>query len=130
MKLHDKVCVVTGGVQGIGRAIVEQYVAEGARVAIPDLNGDAAQAYAAELRERGVHAAGYSCDVSVREEVVAVAEAVERDLGRCEVLVNNAGIALMGPSLDFPEEHWRRSIDVMETGVFFCCQAFGRQLVR
>ena len=130
MKLRDKVCVVTGGVQGIGRAIVEQYVAEGARVAIPDLNGDAAEAYAAELRERGVQASGYRCDVSVLAEVVAVAEAVERDLGRCEVLVNNAGLALMGPSLDFPEEHWRRSIDVMETGVFFCCQAFGRQLVR
>jgi NAD(P)-dependent dehydrogenase (short-subunit alcohol dehydrogenase family) len=130
MKLQDKVCVVTGGVQGIGRAIVEQYVAEGARVAIPDLNGDAAEAYAAELRDRGVQAAGYRCDVSVLDDVAAAAEAVERDLGRCEVLVNNAGLALMGPSLDFPEEHWRRSIDVMETGVFFCCQAFGRQLVR
>ena len=91
MKLRDKVCVVTGGVQGIGRAIVKQYVAEGARVAIPDLNGDAAEAYAAELRERGIQASGYRCDVSVLDDVVAVAEAVERDLDRCEVLVNNGG---------------------------------------
>ena len=82
------------------------------------------------MRERGITAAGYRCDVSVLDEVVAAADAVERDLGRCNILVNNAGLALIGPSLEFSEEDWRRSIDVMETGVFFCCQAFGRQLVR
>ena len=130
MKLQDKVCVVTGGVQGIGRAIVEEYVREGARPAILDLNGAAAEAYAGELRERGFDARGYRCDVSVRQDVVAAAAAVERELGRCDVLVNNAGLALMGPSLEFSEDDWRRSLDVMETGVFFCCQAFGEQLVR
>ncbi len=51
------------------------------------------------------------------------------DLGPCDVLVNNAGVALMGPSLNFPEEQWRRSLDVMTTRVFFCSQAFGRQMV-
>jgi NAD(P)-dependent dehydrogenase (short-subunit alcohol dehydrogenase family) len=129
MKLSDKVCVVTGGAQGIGRAIVEEYVREGARPAIVDVDGAAAEAYAGDLRARGVDARGYRCDVAVREEVVATANAVRNDLGRCEVLVNNAGIALMGPSLDFAEDSWRRSIDVMQTGVFFCCQAFGSQLV-
>ena len=130
MKLEDKVCVVTGGVQGIGRAIVEEYVANGARPAILDVNGEAASRYAEELHARGVDARGYRCDVSVREEVVIAAEAVERELGRCEVLVNNAGLALMGPSLEFSEDEWRRSIDVMQTGVFFCSQVFGQQLVR
>ncbi len=62
--------------------------------------------------------------------MAAAASAVERDLGRCQVLVNNAGLALMGPSLAFPEDEWRRSIDVMQTGVFFCSQVFGAQLVR
>jgi NAD(P)-dependent dehydrogenase (short-subunit alcohol dehydrogenase family) len=130
MKLQDKVCVVTGGVQGIGRAIVEEYVANGARPAILDINGDAATRYAEELRARGVHARGYRCDVAARDDVVAAANGVERDLGRCEVLVNNAGVALMGPSLEFSEDEWRRSIDVMQTGVFFCSQVFGGQLVR
>jgi NAD(P)-dependent dehydrogenase (short-subunit alcohol dehydrogenase family) len=130
MKLENKVCVVTGGARGIGRAIVEEYVREGARVAVPDLDGDLTEAYADELRGRGVDARGYRCDVADREDVLAVADAVERDLGRCEVLVNNAGVALMGPSLEFSEADWRRSLDVLETGVFFCCQAFGRQLVR
>ena len=129
MKLENKVCVVTGGVQGIGRAIVEEYAREGARIAIPELNGDRAREYADELRERGVEALGLECDVSDRASVQRAADRIASELGPCDVLVNNAGIALMGPSLDFPEEQWRRSIDVMQTGVFFCCQAFGGQMI-
>jgi NAD(P)-dependent dehydrogenase (short-subunit alcohol dehydrogenase family) len=128
-KLAEKVCVVTGAARGIGRAIVQEFVREGARPAILDLDGREAERFAAELRDGGVDALAYACDVAVKEAVVAAAAAVERDLGPCDVLVNNAGVALMGPSLDFPEEDWRRSIDVMQTGVFFCCQAFGRQMV-
>jgi NAD(P)-dependent dehydrogenase (short-subunit alcohol dehydrogenase family) len=129
MKLDGKVCVVTGGARGIGRAIVEEYVRHGARPAVLEIDAEAGERYAAELRGRGVDARAYDCDVSVKASVAAAAAAVEADLGPCEVLVNNAGVALMGPSLDFPEERWRRSIDVMQTGVLFCCQEFGRQLI-
>jgi NAD(P)-dependent dehydrogenase (short-subunit alcohol dehydrogenase family) len=130
MKLGGKVAVVTGAAQGIGRAIVEEYVREGARPAILDLDAAAGETYAKELRDRGCDARAYECDVAQRASVFAAAERVAADLGPCDVLVNNAGIALMGPSLDFPEEQWRRSLDVMATGVFFCCQAFGEQMVR
>jgi NAD(P)-dependent dehydrogenase (short-subunit alcohol dehydrogenase family) len=129
VKLDGAVAVVTGAAQGIGHAIVEEYVREGARPAILDLNKAGAEEYADELRARGADARGYGCDVSDRDSVFATAERVAADLGACDVLVNNAGIALMGASLEFPEEDWRRSIDVMATGVFFCCQAFGRQMV-
>ncbi len=129
MKLRDKVCVVTGGAQGIGYAIAEQYAREGGRLAILDLNAAAAEASASELRRRGTDAVGIRCDVAERESVFAAADRVVGELGPSDVLVNNAGVALMGPSLDFPEEDWRRSFDVMATGVFFCCQAFGRQMV-
>jgi NAD(P)-dependent dehydrogenase (short-subunit alcohol dehydrogenase family) len=129
MKLAGKVCVVTGAVQGIGRAILEEYVREGARAAILDVNDAAAEEYANELRARGIDAFAVACDVAERTSVAAAADAVRDALGPCDVLVNNAGIALMGPSLDFPEDEWRRSIDVMETGVFFCCQSFGRQMI-
>jgi NAD(P)-dependent dehydrogenase (short-subunit alcohol dehydrogenase family) len=129
MKLEGKVCVVTGAVQGIGRAIAEELAGEGARPAILDLNREGAERYAEELRGRGIDARGYEVDVADRASVVAAADRVADDLGPCDVLVNNAGIALMGPSLDFPEDQWRRSLDVMATGVFFCCQAFGRQMI-
>jgi NAD(P)-dependent dehydrogenase (short-subunit alcohol dehydrogenase family) len=129
VKLDGKVCVVTGAAQGIGRAIVEELAREGGRAAILDLNADAAEACAEALRAKGTDARGYPCDVSDKGAVEAAAAHVAKDLGPCDVLVNNAGIALMGPSLDFPEDQWRRSLDVMTTGVFFCCQAFGRQMI-
>ena len=129
MKLDGKVCVVTGAAQGIGRAIVDVFVREGARPAILELNLEAAEAYTEELRGAGADARAYPCDVSEKSSVDEAARAVAADLGPCDVLVNNAGIALMGPSLDFPEDQWRRSLDVMTTGVFFCCQAFGGQMV-
>ena len=125
MKLQDKVCVVTGAARGIGRAIAAELAAEGGRPAIVEIDIEAAEAYAEELRGRGVDARAYACDVSDRTAVEAAATAVAAEMGPCDVLVNNAGLALMGPSLDFPEDEWRRSIDVMQTGVFFCCQAFG-----
>ena len=129
MKLQGRVCVVTGGARGIGRAIVEEFSANGARIAILELDGQAGRQAAGDLVERGREARAYVCDVADRKAVVRAAAAVEADLGRCDVLVNNAGVALLGPSLDFSEDLWRRSLDVMATGVFFCCQAFGRQMI-
>lgn len=129
MKLGGKVCVVTGAARGIGRAIVEEFSANGARPVVLDIDEGAARAFVAELAADGVDAYAVACDVSSREEVARAADSVAREVGRCDVLVNNAGIAVIGPSLELDEASWRRSLDVMTTGVFFCCQAFGRQLV-
>ena len=97
MKLREIVCVVTGGVQGIGRAIVEEYVAHGARPAILDLNGDAAMQYADELRARAASMPVAIAATSPRARTLPPPRVhVERDLGRCQVLVNNAGLALWG----------------------------------
>jgi NAD(P)-dependent dehydrogenase (short-subunit alcohol dehydrogenase family) len=129
MRLRDRVCVVTGAAQGIGQAIAEAFAAEGGRLAILDLDGEGAEGCAEDLRGRGAEARAYRCDVSDRAAVRDAADQVAADLGACDVLVNNAGVALIGPSVDFSEADWRRSIDVMQTGVFFCCQAFGRQMI-
>ena len=130
MKLRDRVCVVTGAAQGIGWAIADLFAAEGGRLAILDTDAAGADRRAQELRRRGVEARPYTCDVSARPAVQAAAARIASELGGCDVLVNNAGVALIGPSIDFPDEDWRRSIDVMQTGVFLCCQEFGRQMIQ
>lgn len=129
MKLRDRVCVVTGAAQGIGRAIAEAFAAEGGRVAILDLDGEGAERCAADLCGRGAEVRAYLCDVSDRAAVMGSADRVATELGPCDVLVNNAGLALIGPSVEFAETDWNLSIAVMQTGVFFCCQAFGRQMI-
>jgi NAD(P)-dependent dehydrogenase (short-subunit alcohol dehydrogenase family) len=129
VKLRERVCVVTGGARGIGQAIAEAFAAEGGRLALLDLDGEEAERRADDLRGRGAEARAYECDVSDRAAVQSAADRVADDFGPCRVLVNNAGVALIGPSIDFPESDWRRSIEVMQTGVFFCCQAFGGQMI-
>ena len=107
------VVVVTGGMQGIGAAIVDAFVSRGDRVAVLDID------------ERS----SYRCDVSDAAEVQSAAERVESDLGPVEVLVNNAGIAHIAPSETVSEAEWRRSLDVMATGTFLCSQAFGSRML-
>ena len=107
------VVVVTGGMQGIGAAIVDAFASQGDRVAVLDID------------ERSP----YRCDVSNAAQVESAAERVESELGPVEVLVNNAGVAHIAPSETLPEEEWRRSLDVMATGTFLCSRAFGVRML-
>ncbi len=122
-RLEGKVAVVTGGAQGIGRAIVEEYVREGARPAILDLDYSAAEHYAEELRGRAADARAYECDVADRTSVFAAAERVAADLGPIDVLVNNAGYDEFGFFVNTDEEMWKRVIGVNLIGVIACTHA-------
>jgi NAD(P)-dependent dehydrogenase (short-subunit alcohol dehydrogenase family) len=124
MKLADHICVVTGGARGIGEAIASRFAANGATVAILDSDGAAAAATAARQG-----ATGYQCDVSSRASVEAAVAAVIDAHGRVDVLVNNAGIGLAGPSETFSDADWETSIGVMQTGVFLCSQIVGRHML-
>jgi NAD(P)-dependent dehydrogenase (short-subunit alcohol dehydrogenase family) len=122
-ELAGKVCVVTGGGRGIGAAIAERFAAEGGRVAILDRDGALADETAARLDARA-----YEVDVADEAGVTAAAGRVIADLGGVDVLVNNAGIGRLGPSMSFPLADWQASLDVMATGTFLCSREFGKAL--
>jgi len=108
----NKVAIVTGGARGIGHAIVRQFLAQGYRAAILDLD-------AVELGG----AYSLKCDVSVPEQVTgAIGKVVER-FGRIDALVNNAGIAVFKPLLETTFDEWQRVLAVNLNGPFLCTQA-------
>ena len=124
MKLDGRICVVTGAGRGIGEAITHRFADEGATVAVLDLDLDAARGVAAVA-----NGSAHRCDVSDRASVeAAVAEVLEAH-GRIDVLVNNAGVALAGPSETFSDADWDASIGIMQTAVFLCSQAVGRHML-
>lgn len=107
MEIRDRVCVVTGGASGIGRAMATRFLAEGAEgVAIADLDGAKTETVAREIG-----ALGMGCDVSREEDVRALVSRVEAEFGRIDVFCSNAGIAWLGDE-HAPNEDWQRNWDV------------------
>ncbi len=122
------VSVVTGGARGIGFAIAERQGAAGSAVAIFDVD-PAAGAQAVEvLREQGVEAESYTCDVSQREQVQQSLEAVKRDLGLVSILVNNAGIIRDNWLHKISEADWDLVLGVNLKGPFSMCQSVLAQM--
>ena len=117
--LSDRVAVVTGAAQGIGRAVAERMIASGARVALWDRDTDLGAATAAAV---GAHFV--AVDQTDFAAVTAAVTATEAALGPIDILVANAGIAGgNAPVADYPLEEWHRVIDINLTGVFHCFKA-------
>ncbi len=121
--MSARTAIVTGGASGIGEAVSRRLAADGALVAIFDLNGEAAQDTAASIEKEGGKAVGLAVDVTDRAAVDAGVAEVRARLGRPVILVNNAGLAVVQPSLDVTAEDWNRLLAVNLTGTFSCCQA-------
>jgi NAD(P)-dependent dehydrogenase (short-subunit alcohol dehydrogenase family) len=131
MRLLNQVSLVTGASRGIGRGIAVAYAKEGSDVIINCSSSvQAAEEVAKEVRSLGRRALVVQADVSNKAEVEGMVSKVIREFGKVDVLVNNAGISVVGPSEDLEEGRWRRGIDVLLTGVFFCCQAVGREMIK
>lgn len=130
MRLKDKVALVTGAQQGIGRAVAVALAREGAHVAVNYLDDSAAASKVVdEARGHGVRAVALPGDVAQFEDVTAMAAAVERELGRVDILVNNAGIFPRVPFLEMTERDWDAVLDVNLKGGFLCAQAAARMMV-
>jgi NAD(P)-dependent dehydrogenase (short-subunit alcohol dehydrogenase family) len=122
--LKDKVALITGASQGLGRALALAFAREGARVVVNARSEDSVRPVAGEVEDAGAEVLAVAADVSKGADVERlVGESVER-FGKIDVLVNNAG--LLGPRVaieDYPEDEWRRIIDANLTGPFLVSKA-------
>ncbi|MEV4321674.1 SDR family NAD(P)-dependent oxidoreductase [Microbispora rosea] len=124
--LANRVAVITGSGQGIGRELAEAFAAAGATVVVADLDGENAEKVAAQLRAGGAQALGLGVDVSDETAVTRMVEAAVAEFGRIDVLVNGAAIfstLTMKPFEEIGADEWRKVIDVNVNGVFLCCRA-------
>ena len=127
MKLENKVAIVTGGARGIGAAIVNRYVAEGAKVAVADIAFADAQKTAAL---HGDNAFAVAIDVTKLASIEAAIDAVVKRWGGVDILVNSAGIFDMGPIVEVSEASWDKLFAVNTKGLFFTLQTVAKQMIK
>jgi len=130
MRLENRTAIVTGAARGIGKAIALAFAAEGADVAILDIDPPRAEEVAAQIRNQGRRACFVRCDVGFADQVqAAFAEAV-RFLGKLDILVNNTGVIRFSKIVDMPEEEWDFIVRTNLKGVFLCSQQAARQMIQ
>ncbi|AKI02812.1 dehydrogenase of unknown specificity, short-chain alcohol dehydrogenase like [Hoeflea sp. IMCC20628] len=122
MRLEGKTALVTGGASGFGAGIARKFISEGARVAIADINADAARDFASEF---GDQAFAVTVDVSSNDSVTAMAKTVHARFGQLDILVNNAGITHLPAAMeDISEEEFDRVLAVNAKSVFLTARHF------
>src|SRR2546423_3033802 len=127
--LTGRTAVVTGGGSGIGRQMAGALAELGANIVLCARKVERCEQAAEELAELGVRAIGLRCDVRDPAEVQAVVDRTLEELGRLDVLVNNAGTSWGAPAEETPLEGWQKVVDVNLTGVFLFSQAAGRVML-
>jgi 3-oxoacyl-[acyl-carrier protein] reductase len=130
MNFDGKTVLVTGGARGIGKAISSRFHKDGASVAILGRNGDAAKALADELSKNGARCQGYACDVAKGAEIDAAVDAIIKDFGKIDVLVNNAGITQDGLLVRMSDEAWDAVLNTNLTGAFRMLRAVARPMLK
>lgn len=129
VQVKGKVVVVTGGASGIGRGIATALARAGAKLVIADIQLDRARAVADALAEEGAETAAFGCDVRDKASIEALADFAWQRFGRVDVLCSNAGVAILGPSLDVPESDLRWSFEVNVYGMWTMSQVFVRRFL-
>jgi 3-oxoacyl-[acyl-carrier protein] reductase len=125
MRLKDKVAVITGAAQGIGRATALMMGREGSKLVVADMQGEKAQSVANELQAIGAESIGVAVDVANESSVKQLAKATFERFGRIDILANIAGIYFPKKSVvDLTEEDWDRTMDINLGSNFLCCKEF------
>jgi NAD(P)-dependent dehydrogenase (short-subunit alcohol dehydrogenase family) len=127
--LMNRVAIVTGAGQGIGRACAERLARDGAAVMVSDVNTTTGEAAVAEIKAAGGKAAFQMCDVSKKSDVDALVAATVATFGALDILINNAGIIDSADFIDLAIEEFDRVIGVNFRGAFMVAQAAARQMV-
>ncbi len=123
MRLKDRIAIVTGGGQGIGRAIAEHIAREGGKVVVSDIDLPAARETVEKIHGQGGEAHEVKTDVTRKADVQAMAAEAKKTYGRIDILVNNAGTDKKGAITELSEETWEMLMDLNLKGVFLCTQA-------
>jgi len=123
MELEGQVAIVTGSGRGIGRATALELAQLGADIVVAELDRAAAEGTAAEVRKVGRRAIAVPTDVTKRPDLISMVERARGELGRIDVLVNNAGIYRAAATLEVTEEHWDAVLTINARAVFFASQA-------
>ena len=123
MSLNGKIALVTGAAQGIGRDIALALAADGADVAICDVNLDAAQKTAGDIETKGRKSLALKANVAASAEVAAMTDQVVEKFGRIDILVNNAGITRDGLILRMKDEDWDLVLSINLKGAFLCAKS-------
>ena len=130
MELKDKVALVTGGAQGIGRTISEELAQAGAHVVLGDVNLEGAQATAEAINNSGGSASAVKIDVSNATEVREVFDFIIKDKKPVDIVVNNAGITRDGLMVRMKESDWDLVLDINLKGSFLCSQQAAKQMMK
>ncbi|UCD71939.1 MAG: 3-oxoacyl-ACP reductase FabG [Syntrophobacterales bacterium] len=129
MKLKGKVTLITGAGQGIGKSIALKFAAEGADLALFDINRETCTKTAEECKGLGGKCKAYAVDVANREQVTGACEEVLTVFGRVDILVNNAGFDRGATLLKVTEEDWQAVLDVHLKGALNCIQALAPNMI-
>lgn len=116
--LRDRVAIITGAGQGLGKAVAREFADEGCAVALVDINPQTLGEAEGELKEKGHKAVGYTCDITNHQAYGAAIEDVAKKWGHIDILINNAAIAIYGTILEDSLEHWRKQISVNLEAVY------------
>jgi len=119
---QDKIAVITGGANGIGQAFAQRLAQDGVHIAVAD--PQPADETLKLVRETGRQGVAFDCDVSSPESVAQLASKVHKHFGRCDILVNCAGVFPLKPFEEITYDEWRRVLSINLDGTFLCCSAF------